>query len=893
MKFDPLSFILGFGSASGISLLAWRSRRQLAGLRDSTRTQLENTRQFIGQTADMRYKRDLLRSLQRRHVAGSLFDLTSVLVEPRLLPPPGIMPPPGADLDTRNIFEVIPMHHDLPQCYAPFNIETLSLDDLGAGDRHIAILGISGLGKSTTLTALALMTLGEVRFETLEDMTEQAIREEESTLSAEERRHRSEQREEIQLRAMEKLHTAQEKQKRELGLVSEEEALPVLDLGSLVPVLVHLSDLELDATLYGLKKGEPRKSKPAEPVSRKSRPANAPMKKSAAIDPAEPLARAAQRWVTPVTSQIVGSVIYPALDKGTALILIDGYDELSPAARDTYFFWLQQLVEVYGKNMIVIAGPAAGYEPLVSLGFTPSFLRAWTDEDFKRLAGAWAKAWAAKQKTAPLDEAGLRRLMIDNQGRTMLEVALKLWTALADDARSTGRAGWFDALVNRQVSVPEAGDALPALAAALLEAGQPQSRAVLQDVLTQALSEREDSAKILKPDAVLETLTKTGLLTTYVPDKFGFIHPQVTSFLAGETLIEQSDRAVELALVPAWQDAIGFAARAINLLPVITRKLSSPPDLLYTDLFELVRWLSDAPPDAPWRGDLFKRLAAAMMAPEQYPAVRERALAALIASRDKNVIHILRQGLRSADADIRRLACIGLGALDNIEAVDDLAALLTDKDSSVKLAAALSLGALGTEKSIEIMVQGLFHEGPEIQRAIAEALAALPGDGHELLRDAANDKEIEIRRAAIYGLSRVRAPWALVELYRAMLQDEQWYVRTAAEEAFLAAQSPEKDGPRKHPEADALGWLITWAGERGEGVPAGPNSRQVLIRVLQEGQPAYKILAAMTLARLGHTTALKPLYAALRDRDASVRGAAYHALTDLQLRLGQSLPGLT
>ncbi len=66
----------------------------------------------------------------------------------------------------------------------------------------------------------------------------------------------------------------------------------------------------------------------------------------------------------------------------------------------------------------------------------------------------------------------------------------------------------------------------------------------------------------------------------------------------------------------------------------------------------------------------------------------------------------------------------------------------------------------------------------------------------------------------------------------------------------------------------------------------------MLVRVLQEGQTLYRIMAAQTLARLGHVPALKPLYAALRDRDPAVRGAAYEALAEIQMRLGEPLPGL-
>ncbi|HML21043.1 MAG TPA: HEAT repeat domain-containing protein, partial [Aggregatilinea sp.] len=242
--------------------------------------------------------------------------------------------------------------------------------------------------------------------------------------------------------------------------------------------------------------------------------------------------------------------------------------------------------------------------------------------------------------------------------------------------------------------------------------------------------------------------------------------------------------------------------------------------------------------------------------------------------------------------EIRQLACIGLGALGNPEAVKDLAPMLTDSERNVQLAAGLALGAIGTEAALEVMVQGLLDGTEELRRAVAEALAAIPDVGYAILRDGIQAEDIMIRRATVYGLSRVKAPWALTALYRAMLEDEQWYVRAAAEEAFMEAQSPAREGPHAHPEADSLTWLIQWAAERGEGVPAGSNARQVLVRVLQEGQPVYKVMAASTLGLLGHFQALKPLYAALRDRHPEVRSAAYQALAMIQFRTGEPLPGL-
>ncbi len=868
MRFDPLSFLIGALAGSSLSLVAWFSRRRLSAIQKNAEAQIEGTRRFIGRAADVRYARDLVRYVQQRHMAGGLFELTEVLLEPHLVPAPAPVEPPGEEeAARRDVFDVVPVFHDMPQSYAPFNIQTYALTDLGYGDRQVAILGASGMGKSVTLSILALMALGQMSFESMEDLSEQAIEEEEKALSDDERHARVKERQRMQQQALERLYDARAKERERLGVI-DEERLPPLELDTLLPVLVHLHDIELDETAYGKAKGAP-------------------------LDPAEPLVRAVQRHLSPVTARVAGSVIYPALEQGKALVLIDGYDDLSPAARDTYFHWLQHLVETYGQNLMIIAGPPVGYESLVAIGFTPTFLRAWRDSDYDALATRWADAWTARRRrlAAPLDEQAMRRIMQDNRGRSILDVTLKIWAGLADDTRETGRTGWYDALVMRRLSDAKMREALPLLAGALLDAGEPLPRAAFAEALSQDAAGNGHNG--VKTDELLAMLVKDRLMVACAGGRYTFVHPKLVSFLASETLLAPgSERPIELALNPAWQDALGFAARKINILPVIYRKLSVPPDLFYSNLFDLVHWLPDAPADAPWRGDIFTRLAKALLAAEQYPTVRERALAALIASRDQNILFILRQALHSVDATIRRLGCVGMGALGNPEAVGDLKTMLADHNQDVKLAAALALGAIGTEQAIETMVQGLFQEGRDVQRAIAEALAALPGAGHDLLREAIVAQEIEIRRAAVYGLSRVRAPWALVALYRAMMEDEQWYVRTAAQEAFAAAQSLEREGPRRHPEADSLGWLIAWAADRGEGVPAGPNAREVLVRVLQEGQAAYKEMAAQTLAYLGHVPALKPLYAALRDREPPVRRAAYAALANLQMQLGEPLPGL-
>lgn len=877
MRFDPLSFLLGFGTASGLAVTAWATRSNLAQLQQNTGKRINTMRNLMGQAADDRYTNEIADYLQRRHIAGRLFKLSEVLIEPRLLPAPPPALPALDDVEIGDIFEIVPQVHDLPFSYAPFNIETMALTDLTAGDRHIAILGNSGMGKSTTLTTLALMALGEVNFESLEDLTAQTIQEEEEGLSDAEREERAREREMMQERAMEKLQEAEER-RRALFVTSEGAEIKRIehpDLTSMVPILVDLRDLEFDPALYG--------------------------KQDRALDPAEPLVRAAQRQVTSVTAQIIGSALYPVLEAGRALVLLDGYDDLGPEARRTYYHWLKQFITQYGDNMIVIAGPATGYESLVTLGFTPTFLRAWREGEYARLVERWEKAWAAYSGERPTPDT-VHRLSVGNRARYMLDVTLKIWTGLAEDSRETGRTGWYDAFVNRRLGaadLQEQADQLPELAAQLLDAQRPLEASKLfgtpsiDETKEPGAIDEAETAVPLDP-AVLTGLVQAGLLVTYNGTYYDFPHRLITSYLASIALEEAGpEYAAEIALDAAWQDAFSFAAAKMNLMPAISRRMETQPDLLYSTLFGIVRWLPDAPRDAAWRGELFRRLGAALMAPQQYPAVRERAMASMIAAREPNVLYVFRQAIQQApNPDIKRISCIGMGALGLEDATADLEKMLEDDDRNVQLAAAMSLGAIGTEKAIEIMIHGLFLGSNHVRRAIAEALAAIPGEGHNTLREAINAQEIEIRRAAVYGLSRVRSPWALTALYRTMFNDEQWFVRSAAESAFLTAESPEHEGPRAHPEPDTLAWVVDWAGEQGQIVPAGEASRQILIRVLQEGDPQFKVLAARTLGRLGHVDGLKPLYAALRDRSEQVRAAAYSALSELQTRLGAPLPGL-
>ncbi|MCZ7542806.1 MAG: HEAT repeat domain-containing protein [Anaerolineae bacterium] len=701
---------------------------------------------------------------------------------------------------------MVPQHHDVPFGYAPFNLETIAVDELAAGARHLAILGIPGIGKTTALAVIALNALGELTFETMEDIADavDAAAKEAAGADDEEAARLRQRRKEIEARALARL--------RELRTGGDEEAGTAVegaDWRALTPMLIHAADLPLDPEVVG-----------------------------ETVDPAELLVRAIQRRVGPVTQRTIPRFVYRSVAAGRALVLVDGFDELSAALRAQKLQWLRRFVAAYPDNLIYVVGPAEGYGPLLDLGFTPVFLRPWTDHDMRTAVDKWATAWPAmagggRKRLAPTpDDRTLQRAAANTRARTPLDLTLKIWATFADDETEAGRLGWYGAYLRRQLGadLPDsARDAVEMAAAHVLdEGGFGLPRTQLQAYLTGQLAGADGKPPINVDDLLRDLAGRHRLMAAYADGVVAFRHGLICNYLAAECIARDEARdPADLLGRPAWRDAFPFLAARTSVDRAVVEVLSAQPDLLYTNLFEVARWLPDAPEGtARWRGEVFKRLSRALMAPTQFPAVRERALAALVSARDPNTLYIFRQALRVEDARVRTLACLGLGALGSTEAIKDLASMLADDARDVQLAAALALGAIGSERAMEIMVRGLVQGEEQVRRAAAEALAAIPTEGHSIIRDAADDEDMMLRRAAAFGLRRIKAPWALAALYRLMLEDAQWYVRSAAEEAFTQARDPQAIGLRRYPPTDQMLWLVSWAAARGEGVPpARPPTR--------------------------------------------------------------------
>lgn len=931
--FEPRNFGLGVLAGWASAFALYQARQIVQSMRSSAETRASQTRASITRTAEGRYSRELIQFCETNHLMGERIALSKILVEPRFIAQSPFAAPPDDDVRF-DVFRVVPRVHDHPYLHAIYNIESAGMDDLGYGDRAIALLGNRGTGRTTALQAIALWNMGLIDFIPPKDSVAIRLEDEERALKAEERAARIKDRMTIEERARERLAEEQ----KDPGLKNQPDSHGRMSpLRRQTPVYVHLANVHPTSRAFGRQ-----------------------------FDPAEPLLRGIQAHLGSVTSKTFPRRFYERLNQGRLLLLIDGLDNLPESQQERYIPWLAALLEQYRHNYFIVTGQPYGIGGLTSAGLTPVYLRPWDDGDTTTAARLWGEHWRtiSKRREEP-NEDQIAQAATDTRGLSPLDVCLKIratyaeqhneeavpgdwmrWyledlgltaeqieqaaraAALQLDAGYITEAGLVAVASGEKVKLPVTGplSAPPPTSAAEVDAifslegldddedvdalfadDGDQDVDALFDGNTNAVmvedapapatpaSERPASSPTARAQSqMLAALTRLGLISRYVSDREGgrycFRQSPVTAYLASLSLsAASSQQMAEKAMLPAWDMALGYASAHTSVDAAVRARLAAHPDMLYNHILDTARWLAYTGQQfVEWRGNLMKQLGGLFIAPAQFTLMRERAAAATAGTRDKGTAILFQRGLKSNDPQIRRLSALMLGYFRDEASIEHLAVLTNDEHPDVSLGAAIGLSGVRTEDAYEEMAVAI-TSGPEpVRQVIAEAFAAIPEPGYPTLYEAASDEDLLLRRYAIFGLRRVNTPWALLTVYRAFLEERQFYVKSAAQQAFLDMQNNVvAQALRHYPQPESIPWLLEMAGADPQAME---NPELVLIDGLTQGGPTVQSLSATAIGQLGMTTRVGDLYQALLYRDQPVRDAAHRALTEIQVLMGESLP---
>jgi hypothetical protein len=632
-----------------------------------------------------------------------------------------------------------------------------------------------------------------------------------------------------------------------------------------------------------------------------------------------PIIEAASEHASMLDLRRLPNFIQNAFKSGEALLLIDGFDELTPDNQQVFTDYFKIILKTYPATRIVTTGAPEYLDGLIALGFAPLALMTWSARDSEKFIEQWGKLWSytvAKEAWThdvpePVDPILLNVwLSADNATLSPFELTLKTWGAYAGDSLGPHV---LEAIATHIRRIAPANTPLAALETLAMQAiinaqpvfdprvarGWVKSFEVAEETLDgetteQATEEAADGIKTKKGKKIeknvttptlglLDRMISSGLLIVYPDNKMRFAHPVIAGYLAGralmnynveETILNQPDWSGKY-LAMRYFAAHGDASKLVQALLEFSRMPMHRP------LFSAARWLRDAPKNAPWRGKLYGTLAAVLQTEGIPLNLRGQAMAAFVVSNDPSAMTLFRQLATTLSFELVHLSVLGSGAMCDPKSVQVLERALQAPSQSVRCAACMALVAIGSNDALEIVAHTLLNGEEDIRRAAAESLANDPFEGYAMLRDGITINDIILRRAVAYGLGRVKEPWAVEMLQKVQIEDDQWVVRNAAAEVLDSKTGAGSRAPRKLKAPSESPWLIEFAGKQGMGISPGVPATDILLLALKS-EDADTRLAALPYLKFTPTEGvIAQLYAAMYKDDLELREAAYNILWEL------------
>ncbi len=941
--FEPINF--GAGVAAGVftTLAVQRVSRVIRERNEGRERAVVRT--YASREADEGYLSALVEYARHAHLLGHKVRLDEVLIQPRFIPPAELMSLPEEDVPIEDVFESVPRVFDYPHLHAAYNIPTLSIADLSRGTRRVVIVGQQGSGRTTALLTIALWSSGFIDFPPPRDVI---IDELEAELDPKKDVPLDEQ----VLRIRRRVAMTKQTQGRYADEDREDDSKPkdptepdktvAIEAPSrfrdIAPLYLHMGDIILDSGEYGKQ-----------------------------IDPAEPLIRGLQRQAGWLSSKRLVNKTYKLLEEGFALVLIDGYDDITSDKRQAALRWIRALMDAYPDNFFIVTMPPEGYGLLMESGAVPVHIRPWNTQDISdsvdKIQANWEKL-GTKPVSFPREEFDspedyINSIKPDGRQLLALDNTLRTWSILSDMEEDNSYSEQIQAYL--EDLLPKAPDIMPELqriatiqldrgyitidnlvdyALQKLESGEDPRLTRTMTMETAAVKtstsdldavdaipdysdffdetsvgtdveessdageaevDDKEEAKIRaqvtnEQSKLLEQLVKSGVVLPFRGGRYQFRHKILASYLAACDLSEAREEIIYRKYIKSdWDYAINYLSSMRDVDFLVAEQLDNPLDVRLENVLKLTNWLKFAGHEASWRNNLLRYLGNLFASVNQFSLIRERVAAALVSSKDDGARVVFRRGLQTPNADVRRIACLALGALQDKGAVDALSqVILQDPKLENKIAGVMSLVAIGSEEALIAALDLMDVSGfEEVRRAVTENLAANHQIGYPTLRDMVEDESITGRRAALYGLQRVEAEWSWILIDRVFQHDTESFVRLASEVVL----SKKFDGYfyrlQTYPDPIEVPWFVNWEAEQRElGMVAYDTEPEALVDVAftQEEDPDVRWLMTGTAGQTGQYDMLDKLYQALEDRDDRVRDRAYRALAEFQERLGAVIP---
>jgi HEAT repeat protein len=863
VQIDAISFWVGFVTA----LLLWwiwdRARPTIRSSRVAIGERIQALREGLSSSTELRFRQDLVKILQDQHLTASLFSLEEIAIPARVLLHPTPIPP---DADHYPYFDTVeqtlPFLPDWPEMAGVYQARNYSLIEALSGDADILLVGKPGSGKSFALQHLAFQiarrdpAVGEwaQRVPLYIDALQLELPAKDGNL----------------IDVLYKLYAEQVGTLTEAQLPALFEAL--LDEGMallMVDGLDEISAKEQRPIIEFVRAVQTRY--PDNTLLAAASPDDINAMEALQLHPVfmaaweiDQISNYIDRWTALWHEYTLDENWARSLNPAIDPMLIKGW-LLKDALQDSPLILML-------KTWAAFAGDARGRTPADAL-----------DAFVRRMSTGVSNARDALEQLAVQ--------MVLNQNGVVERSTAGSYVASFEDPAAPP-----DLKPVKQAAIAVEGledfeDELDALLGDVDGESSDQTKpfidseldALLDEIDQRESGQGEQQVKDRNVRRMLPELVRSGLLTYRPNGRIGFTHPVLLGYLAGCGLAQRGG-AAQLLTHPYWSgkslawEYFSVSGNIAELMRPLFEKAEADP--LKRGLLVAATWTRNAPADADWRASVMRGLARFLTLDNLPFTVRAKLVTALAFSGESSIGALFRRLLTLPSPDARKLGALGSGLARYDKAVPELTELLFQQDVSVGRAACLALVAIGTTEALESVASALLGASDEVRQAAAEALASDPIEGYAILRDGAKVTDLLVRRAVAYGLARINQPWAREILDDLQLNDDQWAVRSAAEQAIQSLEEITQVMPTSAPELFTLSWLVAYAAGQGQGLSPGDGSWETLRYVLRNGD-GDQILSALAHLRLSPQRAresLDDIYGLLRGHAAEMREAAFDLL---------------
>jgi HEAT repeat protein len=781
-KFDRVSFWLGFLAASLFWWVFSKLKAEFPVLKAYIQKKKDEARERNLAGFGYYIRQETLRRVQKLHFTASISSLDEIIIPPTLM---GV--PPAADPNTSTIDsitnQVIPYLPEWPELSSEYCYPRVPISAALQDGVGLVIMGLPGAGKTTALSYLASQVA---------------------------------------------------KQAPEIGILKD-----------YLPIFVHIQDLNIEIEENG--------------------------------DAIQTLINYVTTHMSMLVQPRLKNFLVQSMYNGKILLMADGLDELPFEENRKSVRFLESVLKKNKNILLVTTASSYFVGELPRLGLNLMSLTAWNQAEREQFFDNFGKVWASiaqeanrQSKLTPMDPSLIQGwFSTEHYCFTPFEWTLITWAAFAGDLNGISVVHALEAYMHRTTSgIPRSGMVALAnlfcqkhkssLTYAEIESfisglAKTDTQIMIADEPTpetpgqtsaEAKKARPVEAKISSGDRLISVFQSKGILVSHTSGKLSFNSPVVLGYLASQAADPQYVLYDHANWAPRIQNLRFRAAQnQVNEWMDYILNLQDAP--LYRGYQMVSRWIADTPIKAEWRVRFMRQMLSFLHKDNLPYSIRACFLAAFVTANDPSVSSLFKQLLKSESPTIRQIGILGSGAIQDAKAVQELSGLFNDSIPDIRLTASLAVGAIHSSQAKQALANALLHGDEGMRQAATETFASHPGEGYDVLREAVEENDLLVRRAAVLGLAQIREKWVQEIIEKITIEDGQWVVRNAAGQILEAFQhsTPYVPAPLKPPAETA--WLLTYASKLGKPVPVGPSSAalDILISAFQNGTLEERLAA--------------------------------------------------